>query len=263
MTPLAALLEVLARVGASDGVAVLVSEHELSQWPDAAVLAMKRQSLLLKGPAAKSAVCPECEDECSMLVHVVSRGDEPPTAYIVCDTRDDVGPVEVSLDRLQQWQCSPELVCAFVATTLGLRKTDKRRPASADFLEIGMATGDKRIQMLGLQTDGELLLVAGSSKVPLAELIQYCDGAYSVDDVRVRQLVDAATTADSRYTPGNAKREARKLDTQGMYAGWQKAYRELKKKSKDMSETWYSQQIAKMPISKGRDAGTIKKNMKP
>ena len=146
-----------------------MSEHELMQWPGAAVAAMKRQSLLLKAPTAKSAVCPECEDECLMPVHVVSRGDEPPTAYIVCDTRDDVGRVEISLDRLQQWQCSPELVCAFVATTLGLRETDKRRPASADFLEIGMARGDKCAQMLCLQTDGELLLAAGSSKVPLVE----------------------------------------------------------------------------------------------
>jgi hypothetical protein len=263
MTSQAAMIELLARVGANDGAAVLVSEHELMQWPGAAVAAMKRQSLLLKAPAAKSAVCPECEDECLMQVHVVPRGDEPPTAYIVCDTRDDVGRVEVSLDRLQQWQCSPEMVCAFVAASLGLRQTDKRRPASADFLEIGMANGDKRTQMLGLQTDGELLLVAGTGKLPLADLIEHHDGAYSLDGARVRQLVDAATTADSRYTPGNARREARKLDTQAMYAGWQKAYRELKKKRKDMPDTWYAQQIAKQPVAGGRDADTIRKHMKP
>lgn len=263
MTPQAAIIELLARVGANDGAAVLVSEHELMQWPGAAVAAMKRQKLLLEGPAAKSAVCPECEDECMMTVHVVPRGDEPPTAYIVCDTRDDVGRVEVSLDRLQQWQCSPEMVCAFVAAALGLRQTDKRRPASADFLEIGMANGDKRAQMLCLQTDGDLLLVAGTGKLPLADLIEHHDGGYSLDGARVRQLVDTATTADSRYTPSNARREARKLDTQAMYAEWQKAYRELKKKRKGMPDTWYAQQIAKQPVADGRDADTIRKHMKP
>ncbi len=263
MTPQAALIELLARVGANDGAAVLMSEHDLTQWPGAAVAAMKRQRLLLKGPAGKSAVCPECEDECWMPVHVVARGDELPTAYIVCDTRSDVGRVEISLDRLQQWQCSPEQVCSFVATTLGLRQTDKRRPASADFLEIGMATGAKRTQMLGLKCDGELRLVAGADELPLADCLSYDGNAYSLDGATIRLLVDAANTADQRYTPCNAKREARKLDTQAMYAEWQKAYRELKKKRKDMSETWYSQQIAKQSVAKGRNPGTIKKHMKP
>ena len=78
----------------------------------------------------------------------------------------------------------------------------------------------------------------------------------------IRQLVDAATTADNRYTPSNAKREARKLDTQAMYERWRKEYRALKKSRPNMSDVWYSQQIAKMPIAMGRNAGTIKKNMK-
>lgn len=263
MTPQAAMIELLARVGANDGAAVLMSEPDLTQWPGAAVAAMKRQGLLRKAPAGKSAVCPECEDECLMPVHVVSRGDEPPTAYIVCDTRSDVGRVEVSLDRLQQWQCSPELVCSFVATALGVRQSDNRRPASADFLEIGMANGDKRIQMLGLKCDGELRLVAGGGELPLADCVSFDGNAYALDGATIRLLVDAANTADTRYTPSNAKRAARKLDTQAMYAEWQKAYRALRKKRKDMSETWYSEQIAKMDIAKGRDASTIKKNMKP
>lgn len=261
MTPADTLIELLARVGTNDGATVSVSEHELKQWPDAAVAAMKRQGLLLKGPAGKSAVCPECEDACLMPVHVVSRGDEPPTAYIVCDTRSDVGRVEVSLDRLQQWQCSPEMICAFVAATIGLRQSDKRRPASADFLEIGIATGNKRSQMLCLQTGGELMLVAGGNALPLADLVAYHPGAYSLDSARVAQLVDAATTADNRYTPSNAKREARKVATQAMYKDWQKAYRALLKKHPNMSETWYAQQIAKLPVAKDRNAGTIKKNM--
>ena len=37
MMPQAAILELLARVGASGGAAVLISEQELSHWPAAAV----------------------------------------------------------------------------------------------------------------------------------------------------------------------------------------------------------------------------------
>ena len=96
----------------------------------------------------------------------------------------------------------------------------------------------------------------------MAELIGYDNGAYSLDGGMIRQLVDAATTADNRYTPSNAKREARKLDTQAMYESWQKEYRALKKRRRNMSDVWYSQQIAKMEIANGRNASTIKKNMK-
>lgn len=263
MTPQVALIELFARVGACDGAAVRVSTHELMQWPDAAVAAMKRQGLLLKARAGTSAVCPECEDECAMPVHVVPGGGETTTAYIVCDKRGDVGRVDVSLDRLQQWQCSAAQICAFVATSLDLRRSDRHQPAAADFLEIGMATGAKRTQMLGLKCDGELRLVAGVGELPLADCVAFEGNVYSLDRTAIRLLVDAATTADTRYTPSNARRETRKLDTQAMYAEWQRAYRELKAKRKGMPDTWYAQQIAKLPIAKGREAGTIKKRMKP
>jgi hypothetical protein len=86
---------------------------------------------------------------------------------------------------------------------------------------------------------------AGKNAVPLAELVGFRDGEYSVDPVMIRQLVDAATTADSRYTPSNARREARKVDTQVMYEDWRKVYRALKKQRPNLSDVWYSQQIAK------------------
>lgn len=86
---------------------------------------------------------------------------------------------------------------------------------------------------------------AGKNAVPLAELVGFRDGEYSVDPVMIRQLVDTATTADSRYKPSNARREPRKLDTQVMYEDWRKVYRGLKKQRPNMSDVWYSQQIAK------------------
>jgi hypothetical protein len=127
---------------------------------------------------------------------------------------------------------------------------------------IGIARGDKRSQMLCLQVGGDLALVAGNNAVPLAELVGFRDGEYSVDGAMIRELVDAATTADSRYTPSNARREARKLDTQAMYEGWRKAYRDLKKQRWNMSNVWYSRQIAKQEIAASRDAETIRKHMK-
>lgn len=209
MTPQAALIELLERVGAGQGVGVLVSDEELSQWPVAAVAAMKAQGLLAKVRPASSAVCRGCERECVMPVHTLPTTTRSPESFIVCDKRSDINRVLVPTQRLTQWQCSTDAVCGFVADSLELRRSDKR-PVSVDFWEIGIATGDKRSQMLCLQADGVLAVVAGSNAVPLAELIGYHDGAYSLDGTMICQLVNSATTAGNRYTPSNTRREARK-----------------------------------------------------
>jgi hypothetical protein len=51
------------------------------------------------------------------------------------------------------------------------------------------------------------------------------------------------------------------MNTQAMYAAWQKAYRALRKKSPGRSDVWYSLQIAKTAAGEGRNASTIKKHM--
>jgi hypothetical protein len=261
MKPLDALIELLDRVGANQGAAVLVNDDELRQWPSEAVKAMQSQRLVAKARPAASTICPGCEHQCVMQVHTIPAAARSAVSFFVCDKRSDTNRVPVPAGRLIQWQCNAELVCRFIAASLGLRRSD-RQTASADFWKIGVATGNKRCQMLCLQADGGLTLVVGGNKVPLAELIAFCDGQYSLDGAMIRRMVDATTTANNRHTPSQVKREARKLDTQAMYESWRKAYRELRKKRRDMSDVWYSEQIAKMDIAQHRDPETIRKNMK-
>lgn len=261
MTPLDALLELLARVGASRDAAALVSEEELSEWPTEAVREFKSKKLLVKASPATSVVCSGCEQECVMPVHTLIHETRGPASFIVCDKRDDINRVPVTAERLKQWRCDIDAVCKFISRSLGLRP-DSRRANGAGLLEIGIAAGDKRHQMLCLKADGELALIAGSTALPLAELVRYRESAFSIDNATIRQLVDSATTADNRYTPSNARREARKLDTHTMYESWQKEYRSLKKRRQEMSDVWYSQQIARMDIGKGRSAETIRKHMR-
>ena len=261
MKPVDALIELLDRVGANHGAAVLVNDDELRQWPSEAVKAMKSQRLVAKARPAASAICPGCEQQCVMPVHTVPAAARSAVSFIVCDKRNDINRVPVSAGRLIQWQCNAELVCGFIAACLGLRRSD-RQTANADLWEIGVATGNKRCQMLCLQADGGLTLVVGGNKVPLAELITFCDGQYSLDGAMIRRMVDAATTADNRYTPSQVKREARKLETQELHASWQKKYRELKRSKPGKTDSWYAQKIAKMDIAQQRDPETIRKNMK-
>jgi len=261
MTPEDALIELLGRVGAGLGTVVLVNDDELSQWPGAAVAAMKAQKLIAKARPASSALCPGCEHECVMPVHTLPATRGLPASFIVCDKRSDSNRVPIPSERLNQWKCSADSVCGFVATSLGLRRND-RETVDDGLWEIGLATGDKRSQTLCLQANGELFVVVGSNRVPIAELIEFHDGRYSLTGTMIRQLVDAATTADPRHTPTTVKREARKLETQTMYEAWQKAYRTSLRKKPENSDVWHSQQIAKLDIAQGRDASTIRKHMK-
>lgn len=122
-------------------------------------------------------------------------------------------------------------------------------------------TGKKRSQMVCLRANGALELVAAENAIPLAGLVSFGADGYSLDCDAIRQLVDAATTSDPRYTPSVVRREARKLDTQALHESWQKAYRALKQHRPEMSNVWYSQQIAKMTIAHQRSAETIRKQM--
>jgi len=261
MTPLEALLELLERVGASRDAAALVSEEELSHWPADAVRKLKAQKLLAKASPADSVVCPGCEQECVMLVDTVTAGTGKAASFVVCDKRDDICRVEVPAERLRQWRCGAEAVGTFVAQSLGLRPESQRK-TDAGRWELGLATGKKRSQMVCLKATEALELVAGQNAVPLADLVRFGAGGYSVDGEAIRQLVDAATTGDSRYTPSNAKREARKRDTQAMYVSWQKAYRASKSKRPEMFDVWHARHIAGMAIAKGSSPDTIRKHMK-
>lgn len=261
MTPLEALEGLLARVGATRGAAALVSEEELSRWPAEAVRALKSQMLLSKATPARSVVCPGCEQQCAMPVHTVIGGTRPATSFTVCDKRDDINRVEVPAELLRQWRCGAETVGVFVAQCLGLRADRQRKPDSG-LWELGLVRGKKRSQMVCLRANGVMELVAGENALPLAELVRFGVDGYSVDGEVIGHLVDAATTGDSRYTPSNTRREARKLETQTMYESWRKEYRALKKRRPDMSDVGYSKLIAKTDIAQGKHAETIRKHLK-
>lgn len=261
MNPEGALIELLDRVGAARDGKVYVSDEELCNWPAVAVAAMKSQKLLAKARPAESVVCPGCERACGMPVHTLTRANGTAVSFVVCDKRDDINRVPISTDLLKQWRCDAKAVCDFIAANLDVRRSEQE-PANRSLRIIGMARGDKRSQMIALQLNGSLALVAGNNAVPLAQLVGFGDGKYSVDAATVRQLVDAATTVDSRHTPSTARREARKLDTQARYEDWQKEYRKLRRQRPHMSDVWYSRQIARVPIAAGRDAETIRKHMK-
>jgi hypothetical protein len=150
---------------------------------------------------------------------------------------------------------------AFVSKSLGLRPESQRKTDDGVW-ELGLVTGKKRRQMVCLKANEALELVAGQNAVPVTEHVRFGAEGYSMDCEAIRQLVDAASTGDSRYTPSSTRREARKLDTQALHERWRKEYRALKNRHPEMSAVWCSQQIAKKDIAKDHSAETIRKHLK-
>ena len=266
MSPEAVLIEVLDRVAGSRDHTTRISARELAGWPADAVAALKSQRLLRRSRPATSAMCPGCEQQCAMPVYTVvgpgaSPGQTDRWSFIVCDKRDDINRVTVEPDRLTGWQSSPDAVCDFVAHCLGLRPSRKRIDADG-LMQIGMATGDERRQMLCFRADLELELVAGDGAVALTEVVVFRQGRYGLKATEIRRLVDASLTANPRYTPSQARREARKQATEARYEALQKAYLKLKRRRPGRSDIWYSLQIAKMELAGDLNPETIRKRMK-
>jgi hypothetical protein len=260
MTALEALVELLARVGASQNVSVAITEVELSRWPALAVHELKTKLLLTKASPSASTVCPGCEQQCTMPVIFPAADKNASAAFVLCDKRDDTNRVRVPAEQLRQWKCGAEAVGVFVAQCLGLQ-AGAPRTIGDGLWELGLVRGTKRSQMICLRANGVLELVVGRNQVPLADLVRFEDEGYAVDATIIRQFADTANTGDSRYTPSNARQEARKLSTKDLHESWRRAYRELKKRRPEMSDVWHSQQIAKQTISAGRSAETIRKHM--
>lgn len=261
MTPLEVLIELVDRLGAAGGGTVVISEAELRRWPGEAVQALKTQRIIVKAKAADSAVCPGCEEECVMSVHTLPRPTGSPVSFVVCDRRSDTNQVEIASDHLLQWRGTIERLCHLVSNQLGLRQRGKKT-TETNLWELGMVAGKKRMQMLCLRAGDPPSLVAGGQEMPLIETVRFNNGVYGLDLALIHMLVDSAATADARYTPSVIRRENRKLDTQAMYAAWNKEYQRLTKENPDRPDSWIATKIAKMEIAQSRDADTIRKRMK-
>lgn len=206
MTPGTVLGELLGRVGAQQGAAVTMSVHELGDWPGAAVAAMKSQGLLTKARPAASAVCPGCERECVMPVHVLTNNAREPEAFIVCDKRSDINRVPVPVSCLEQWQASGDSIAALLAGLLGLHRSGASGTDAARW-EVGMLKGTKHSSHLVLVADGKLILSLAGHSVPLADVLAFEGDAFKVDRRALTRLVDQPVAGAGDVESATHRRE--------------------------------------------------------
>lgn len=189
MKPDAALVELLARMGASRGMPVYFGSQELREWPPNTVAVMKEQKLLARSRPASSVVCPGCEQECVMPVHVIPTDSVAARAFVICDKRSDINRVELFISDLEQWQVSGDSVADCVARLLGVTRPGGSA-ADGGRWEVGTFKGTKQSGHLVLIADGELKLMLSGHSIALADALNLTDGGIAIDKRILRRCVD-------------------------------------------------------------------------
>jgi len=210
MTPQDALCELLARLGASKGAAVVISEEELSRWPAAAVTAMKSEKLLVKMRPATGVVCPGCERECSMPIHTRLGGSGLAASFVVCDKRDDINRIPIPDSMLRQWIASLGELAGSIARLLGLTRAIL---VNGPRCEVGILRGRKHSSHVVLIADGTLSLHIAGHVVDLGSVLSVQNGAIRVDRPALERFADkpVAGAGDSEAASERRKRLAREV----------------------------------------------------
>ena len=208
MTPRAALIELLERVGATLGADVFVNEDELRQWPSAAVATMKSQKLIAKARPASSVICPGCERECVMSVHTTAGAPDNPTPFIVCDKRSDINRVAVPLSALAQWKTTGEMIAEMLAELLGISRAISVGGDGHEW-SIGLLEGKKHKARVRLEARDGLNITLAGHAVPLIEVLAISDDALAVDKRALVRLVDKPADDSEIETPEQRRERLR------------------------------------------------------
>ena len=246
MTPENALIELLERLGAASGAAVLVSDHELGEWPIAAAAAMKKQGLLVNTRPATSAVCPGCERECVMPVHILPDTTRAPEAFIVCDKRSDINRVAVPVSRLVQWQTSGASIADLLARLLNLRRSGANEAETARW-EIGMFKGVKYSSHLVLQADCSLNLSLAGHSIALTDVLALEGGRITVDRRTLTRLVDHPVAGAGDAESAEKRRERLKARVQLVKARGNRAFLKIVAEEEGFSVSRLKQILGREP----------------
>ncbi len=222
MTPDETFIELLDRVAALQGATTLFSAHELAQWPDKAVSAMKAQKLITRARPASSAVCPGCEEECVMPVHAIPVSSGEPALFIVCDKREDISRVSVPVSHLEQWQASGDSIADLVAELLSLQRS-RTENLSPGRWEVGLLRGTKHASHLVLLAGDRLTLTLAGHSIVLDEVLRLERGQFKVDKHRLVRLVDqpvagAGDTESAEQRRERIKKRINELKVKGVKA---------------------------------------------
>lgn len=255
-----ALMVLITHVDASDK-PLLMGWDEVSQWPEGLLKQFIKLGLVEKDVSAKSLTCVGCEHHCTMAVLLT---EDAKRAFIVCDhsdMQDQMGRIQVPLERLQQWRASTSQFASVFAAMLGLDAKPSFNKETTSY-KLGMLKSEGGRRWASLLTRPLRLEIAGHF-VALGDMLFFDGGELVLDISRIQSILSSSpANVGKAYAPNTNKQEARKAATQAMYQNWRDEYQSLLLKYPDKTDDWYSKKIAKLPIGNNKQPETIRKHMK-
>ena len=217
LTAADALAELLARLGAAPGRAVVFSTYELQHWPANAVSALKAHGAVRPGKPGDTAVCPGCERSCVMPVQQRQRPGLPAAAFVVCDRRDDIGRVPLAPAHLERWRADDQTLGDALAGLLGASACHLV-PGVPFVYRLGLVVGlaDKAGVQLRFDDQGRAVLDVAGHAVELGAVLAVRGGKLTLDTRHLGRCADApaggaaltAETAAQRTTRLQARKAA-------------------------------------------------------
>lgn len=204
MSPEQVLAELLGRLGASKGAAVLISEEELALWPDSAVSALKKAGLISQASPAASVVCPGCEEQCVMPVQTLTADEGRVVSFVVCDKRDDISRVPVPVEGLRQWCASLLGLAELLSRLLNLPGSVSGQGARC---ELGVLRGRKHSSQVALIADDALKLHIAGRTADVGAVLTLMAGGFAVDRVALAGFADKPLAGGGDVESAAARRK--------------------------------------------------------
>lgn len=189
------LQEIVERLGVAGD--PLLAWEQVRMWPKGAIEIFQEAGWIEPREAALKVECPGCEESCFMSVHVrPAHKQQSASAYVVCDSRAEVGNVKVALSRLRQWQITDVQVANWLAGAFGLKGKPVRDQASNAFI-IGTLQGHQRMGTLQFDSSNPVSLRVAGHSVPLREVVSFERDHLCIDRAAILGMVDFAPVAES------------------------------------------------------------------
>ncbi|WP_114327321.1 hypothetical protein [Candidatus Colwellia aromaticivorans] len=231
-------------------------------WQDSVLEILLENGLLTKISKAKNIQCQACENHCNVDV-IPHQYPSTTRYYAACDDpfmHEQMGRMTVPPKQLSQWKISIKKLAVLIADLLGL-SCDISYKADQKSIVLGTLKSKAGRKSVVLNVE-PLSIIINQSVLPVNELLFFEDNKLALDKDKIDHALNLKQSPSAKtYQANTDKKEQRKANTLAMHQSWQDEAIKLKGKRPNMPKTWISQQIAKLPISQGKSAETIRKNI--
>jgi transcription elongation factor Elf1 len=246
----------LGQLAYAGGEVLKFSTDHRNELPSESVTVLESFDIVQKTNPTNNLVCDGCEQHCDMPVQIRTFTNKPTRAFIVCDKRDDIGRVQVDIERLNQWQVSAHQIAMIVANLYGHSKPPVQKNG---LWQIGLLEGKNTgMLLLDFYTEDGAQCVINERRVPLVEVMTFDGKNFKLDMERLKKMA----TAGVQSRGISIKRELQKAATQALYSDWYEEYIKMKREHPKYNDEKISDLISKLTVGNGKSPEYIRRNMK-